>query len=507
MEHILFELVDDLDVIRHRQAVFEDLLNHQQFTTELEKLLPQLLALDTYRNYSEESDSLREVAWRMSELSSYVECIDEVHRVLAGNINTLRSSALHNLFATISEIKADESFLNLKKELPALLDKIRRIQSVTIGVNLDKHLSPVEATLVNVNTFRFGGANTMLSKILTDRNGLAQLHRLPQKVEGPHPTVFGEHLLKNPMLVPLFRDLADVLKRVSRPVAVALRKYSHINSSSISIFAKDLVFFLGGYRLIKKLLKMNLPICKPSLETSSTRCLFLKDFYNINLAFRLNQDGQSGAPSKSLVLNDVEIGECGRILIVTGPNRGGKTTYAQGIGIAQLLGQAGLFVPAKEAVICPTTAIFTHFPVEEKPDNQAGRLGEEAQRLHEIFSKADPKSFILLNESLATTSPRESVHLATNVVKCLQMLGVRTVYTTHLHDLAACVDDLNQTNTQNKAVSLVSLVDFNTDDGVRRTYKIVPGPPAGLSYAQEIANKYGISYEQLKQILEKRGLA
>ena len=184
----------------------------------------------------------------------------------------------------------------------------------------------------------------------------------------------------------------------------------------------------------------------------------------------------------------------------------GIISSATSFGIAQLLGQSGLFVPAREAVLSPATGVYTHFPAEEKPDSQAGRLGEEAQRLHEIFSTAQPESFILLNESLATTSPKESVYLAINVVKCLQILGVRTVYTTHLHDLAARINELNQNNAQNKVVSLVSQVDGAPDGDVIRTYKIVPGSPAGLSYAQEIADKYGISYNQLKQILVKRGL-
>jgi DNA mismatch repair ATPase MutS len=212
--------------------------------------------------------------------------------------------------------------------------------------------------------------------------------------------------------------------------------------------------------------------------------------------------------SQTMITNDVTFGPEGRIFVLTGPNQGGKTTYTQASGVIQALAQAGLYVPASRARISPVDAIFTHFPVEERPNAESGRLGEEAQRLNDIFSHATRHSLILLNESLSSTSFGESLYLARDIARALRLLGARGIYATHLHELAANVNNLNETSTgDSKLVSVVSLVNENGSDSIStRTYKIVTGPPMGHSYAREIAARYGISYEQLAQTLRQRGV-
>lgn len=135
---------------------------------------------------------------------------------------------------------------------------------------------------------------------------------------------------------------------------------------------------------------------------------------------------------------------------------------------------------------------------------------------------ATSNSLILLNESLSTTTPGESFLLARDVLRILRLLGARAIYTTHIHDLAKEVDRLNgKSPGSGRIVSLISLVeDGRTGDGgaldgegpgeppqsVRRTFKIQPGTPAAYSYAREIAANHGVSYEQLQELLRKRGV-
>src|SRR5690606_27041523 len=117
-------------------------------------------------------------------------------------------------------------------------------------------------------------------------------------------------------------------------------------------------------------------------------------------------------------------------------------------------------------------------------------------------------SLLLFNESLASTSAGESFYLARDIVRVVRLLGARAIFATHLHELAADADAINaETEGDSKVVSLVSMV--QVEDGVhgesaRRTYRIVPGPPMGRSYAREIAVRYGISFDQLKERLEAR---
>jgi DNA mismatch repair ATPase MutS len=189
----------------------------------------------------------------------------------------------------------------------------------------------------------------------------------------------------------------------------------------------------------------------------------------------------------------------------------------QAVGLAQVLAQAGLFVPARSARITPVDGIYTHFPAKEHLELDTGRLGEEAQRLRDLFATATADSLILLNESLSTTSHGESLVLARDVLRALSLLGCRAIFTTHLHELARETDRLNGENPgQGRIASLVSLVEEADGGGrsvpeepsrpVRRTFRIRPGTPAGYSYAREIAAKHGVSYPQLAELLRKRGI-
>ena len=154
--------------------------------------------------------------------------------------------------------------------------------------------------------------------------------------------------------------------------------------------------------------------------------------------------------------------------------------------------------------------IYTHFATEERPEYEAGRLGEEARRLGTIFHKATSASLVLLNESLSSTAADESVFIARDVLRVLRRLGLRAVFATHLHTLAAEVDAINADSEGDAhIISVVSQVVIeHGDDGqiVRRTYEIKPGPPMSRSYAVELAARFGISYSQLMDVLRQRNL-
>ena len=194
--------------------------------------------------------------------------------------------------------------------------------------------------------------------------------------------------------------------------------------------------------------------------------------------------------------------------VLTGPNRGGKTTYVRAVGLAYLLFQAGLYVPAARARMSPVDRICTHFPGQEGATPGRGRLDEEAQRLAEIFREATACSLVLLNEVLSGTSTVEGLALARDAVRGLHLLGARAIYVTHLHDLGSYAEEINATTEGTGTVG--SLVAEATEspgtDGHRRTFRIRPGAPRGISYASEIARQHGISYPQLHRVLEQRGL-
>jgi DNA mismatch repair ATPase MutS len=257
---------------------------------------------------------------------------------------------------------------------------------------------------------------------------------------------------------------------------------------------------------------LGLPLCLPEIAPAAERVCEIEDNFNIQLALHLSSQNPGKNLAGRVVTNEVILGSRGRIVILTGPNQGGKTTYMQAVGQAQVMAQAGLFVPGRRARISPVDGIYTHYPVEERLELGTGRFGDEARRIRAIFEQVTRYSLVLLNESLSTTNMGESLYLAQDIVRALRQIGLRAIFTTHLHELATAVQDLNMnTAGDSQVVSMVASyqegqeeqADVATGDDPY-SYRIVLSPPLGRSYADRIAARYGISLEQLVNLLQQR---
>jgi hypothetical protein len=518
---ILRVLCQDADTIRYRQEVLADLLADVKLTSGLENLVPEMSSLRRYHLPRERAELLYEVTWRLGELETYSECVEKLAGLLDSHKQSVHSQALRRLHRHVQSVTKDPVFKNLKAELPELMSRVRGISSVTVGINLDQDLQPQAATLLEINKKHFhGSSDTLLGRLFGGKQagkweGIAPLHAMPKGGGGEERSPY-----VRPIMVPLFRDLSDVLGRSCRPIATALERYVQLNSRFLAEISEELLFYLGALRLIGRIEGWGLPMCRPEIVPVAQGSCLLQEGYNLNLALRFARDEATDLKER-IIRNDIEIGKAGDVFVLTGPNRGGKTTYMQAVGLAQVLAQAGLYVPAHAARISPVDGIFTHFPSEEHPELDTGRLGEEAQRLRELFAAATSNSLILLNESMSATTPGESLFLAREVVRVLRLLGARAIYTTHIHELAGEVDRLNRESPgSGRIVSLISMVEdrldsegsagggqaSDTPSAVRRTFKILPGAPTGYSYAREIAAGHGVSYEKLEELLRKRGL-
>lgn len=495
---ILMNLNPDPRVISYRQSILDDCLHCPDLLTGLEELLPSIstLAKTRLRFNNLEIVPMFQTVWRLSELELYAESIKKLNKLLSKAAPELCSEGFMRLSDLVTEIVSSDTYQSLIGELPNLRAGIEHTASITIGVNLDNEMRPVEATLISINPQRFRGhENTLLNRLMgfkskDEYQGIAQLHRAhfdPSENSDAY------------LLHPLFRDLERVLKSITQPIADALNRYIRLNSQFLVNLEVEITFYIGAVRLIRQIQAAGLPMCRAEIVDSEERVLELEDFYNLDMALRLLDFHKKQDLSQEIVTNTITFGTNRRVFILTGPNRGGKTTYTQAIGLAQVLFQSGLYVPARRARISPVDGIYTHFPVEEKPQFNMGRLGEEAKRLSDIFKKATRNSLVLLNETLSTTSSRECLYLARDIVRALELLGVWAVYTTHMHELGETTDD-------SPVVSLVAgaTPDDTNPDVVRRTYKINPAPPTGLSFAQDIARRFGISFEQLSLVIQER---
>jgi DNA mismatch repair protein MutS len=511
IQDVFKHLCQDAETINYRLDVLEDLVNCPALVACWESLMPVLSEMRYYTSHQNQENwsDLVEVIWRLRELEHYIRCVTDLGKAFSG-LPGLRSRGLTRLRDLVADIEKNPTFVKLQAELPALLVKINRLQSVTVGVNLNAGLLPCEAALISVNSQKFAGG-PFYDKLIGrgEFKGIAPLH------SAPHESEFA-----NPLMIPIFRDIAEIMRKTIRPLAKALKEFISINSRLFIKLQEDFVFYLGAVKVINTLNRYGVPMTRPAVAGREKRIFDARGLYNVNLAILLlhSPPEKAQAAATAIVRNDFSLGDRGRIAILTGPNRGGKTTILQAVGLTQIMAQVGLFVPAEQAEISVADNVFTHYPAQEELERGTGRFGEEAQRIRELFAKATRASLILLNETLSSTSMGESLFLAVDLVRVLRLLGTRAVYTTHLHQLAANIERINKnTKGDSPLFSLVAMVKKDEDperktgpDGkpaqtITPTFKIVPGPPEGQSYAIDLARRFGISREQLLEQLKERG--
>ena len=417
----------DPAVIIYRQDILDDLWRNPEFVAHLQALLPDISTLEASQPLGDRRRSpLLEVSWRLGELERLVTCVSGFSTVFQQLGDKVQAAGWCALRHVITQTAHDPVYQNLCRELPDMLQTMRAKASVTIGVNLDGQLQPSAATLLAVNDQKFT-ASTFLDRLFGRHGdpvllkGLGPLHTVPALAQGGGiPGSQRGNRDVNPLMVPLFRDVAKVLDTVCQPIAQALRQYNALHSGFLAALSGDIAFYLAAVRLIERLSRCGLPVCRPAIAPMAERCCELQEAYNLNLALRHQEHADVAS---HMVTNDVHIGDNGRIGIITGPNQGGKTTYAQMVGLCQVLAQLGLWVPARSARISPVDNMYTHFPVTEQAAKGTGRFGEEAQRLSHIFARGTRHSLILLNESLASTNSGESVYIAQDIVRILRRSG------------------------------------------------------------------------------------
>jgi DNA mismatch repair protein MutS len=492
----------ETETIRYRQEVLADLKDHPLLHSALGELMPKMETLayfNTSLGVPVQEPAIYAVTARAGELELLVECTDRLDEILQETLPALHSAGLKRLAQVVQATQTDVRFQQLKAELPHWLEALRSAASVTIGVNLDAQLRPMSATLLSVNGHTFTSSD-LLDRLLGVRKngaaGITPLYTIQESREGRGPFSFGPE----PLLAKLFEDLSDILEKTARPVAQAMRRYINLNSRFLTALHPELIFYLGALNLSKTFTEAGLPECMPEIAPLQERLCEIEDGSNPNLALHLIALERVD----ELVHNDIHMNENERIYILTGPNQGGKTMYLQTVGLLQVMAQAGLFLPARRGRISPVDGIFTHYPLEEQLQNSSGRLGDEARRLSELFDQASRHSLVLLNESLASTSPGESLYLAQDVVAALRRLGVRAVYTTHLHELAEAAEKINAETPGDSRVSSLVASPSHGEERASRTYRVIASPPMGRSYAREIAERYGISYAQLVERMGKR---
>ena len=482
LSDLLRAMPADPATVTYRQAVYRDLREDPDFCAKLLEIFDamQFGALDDSRaNYG--NSGILQLIDRVRTLEQYCTAITSIRELLQGK--SFRSEAMQQFAAFITEIYESSGFSALSEDIRILSDDILSIKSMTLGVNFDHSFTPKEVGILSLNPYEFGEMGFLERFIRFHRKRHPEDKDLQQFTMVTHtkPAEARENLLMNN----LSHLIEEMLPAVTAKLQRILKRYADMSGVLLARLGEELLFYARFMALEQRLTAAGYPCAMPDCTAQETH---LRDFYNVKLALCRIE----GIIPDEIVCNDLDFTQERSILILTGPNQGGKTVFTQGIGLAFLLAQHGVFAPCRDGALRLCDGIFTHFPADENRTVSFGRLGEEAVRFREICAAATADSLLLFNESFATTSHTESLYIAKNALQYLCVLGARTCFNTHMHELAA---DTASLRTEQAVCGAVSIVMGKR--GTEAAFHVREAPPDGLSDAKAIAEQYGITFGQL----------
>lgn len=279
-------------------------------------------------------------------------------------------------------------------------------------------------------------------------------------------------------------QILDLVARLHQTLFAELDRFcevrAHFLDDTIGDFDREVQFYLAYLDYTERLKSAGLRFCYPEVSDRS-KDIAARDTFDLALANKL-------APDKQVVVcNDFHLTGKERMIVVSGPNQGGKTTFARTFGQLHYLARLGCPIPGSEARLFFYDEMFTHFEKQEDVRNLTGKLHDDLIRIHDILDRASPDSIIILNEIFTSTTLNDALLLGTKMLQRIADLDALCVCVTFVDELASLTES---------TVSMMSTVE--SDNPAQRTFKVVRQPADGLSYAAAIAEKYGLTYRSLK---------
>jgi DNA mismatch repair protein MutS len=281
---------------------------------------------------------------------------------------------------------------------------------------------------------------------------------------------------------------AEILDRVAwlfPEVFAALEQYCARHRDyldpNLRRFDREVQFYLAYLEHIARLKRNGLHFCYPELSAESKE-IDCHEVFDLALAEKL-----ANVPATP-VTNDVRLSGSERILVVTGANQGGKTTFARMVGQLHYLARLGCPVPGRDARLFFCDQLFTHFEREEDLRTLHSKLEDDLVRIHAILERASARSLLVMNETFSSSTLQDALFLSKEIMRRIIDRGFLCVFVTFLDELATL---------GRSTVSLVATV--KAEDPAQRTFKILRQPADGLAYALAIAEKHGLTYERTKE--------
>jgi DNA mismatch repair protein MutS len=462
---VLFSPLSDAEAVRYRQDVFRDLDD------------PALLdaARDFADRMSEVDAHLRQLAsmrcreqqegWFLDAASAYCEAVASLAgRLAEAQIGSRALLAYRNCLASYVSSDAFTALARETRDTKAALGRIRYCTRIRGGrVDVSRYQGEADYSAAVLETFeRF-------------KQDAARDYRVTYRTR--------------PGMNHVAAEIAAIVARLFPEEFTALEEYCRRHASfpdeGIRLAAREFQFYLAYLDYIKPLRVAGLQFCYPEVSASS-KTVSAACTFDLALASKLV------ARNRPVITNGFHLEGSERILVVTGPNQGGKTTFARTFGQLHHLAGTGCPVPGSAARLFLPDRIFTHFEREEDLARMSGKLEDDLARIGEILRAATSGSILILNETFASTTLHDARFLGTRLLTKVMRLDALCVYVTFVDELASLGEQV---------VSMMSTI--AAENPAERTFKVVRKPADGLAYALAIAEKHDLTYERLRERLTR----
>ena len=446
----------------YRQDVIRDLDDEEigacvREFAEAMRVTRERLELAEAMRYRRQADR-----WVLGAAEIYCAAVPRLHEQLAAL--DLQSRGLQGLRDFLTAYISSQGFEELHSETGGVASVIAQLRYC------------VHIHGARVRVMRFGGEPDYTESVdrtfAKFRQGVVKDYRV-KLTEDPH---------MNHVEARILEGVAEQYPAAFGALQEFARRNRGFIDRTLADFDREAQFCLAYLEYIAPLKRNGLQFCYPDVSASS-KDERVEDSFDLALAQKLVREEERPVVTNGYMLQGDE-----RIIVVTGPNQGGKTTFARMFGQLHHLAALGFPVPGAAAQLFLPDRVFTHFEREEDLDGLGGKLDDELIRIHSIFQQASSDSLIVMNELFSSTTLADAIELGTAVLASVIEIGMLGVCVTFVDELASLGP---------QTVSMMSTV--APDDPAVRTFRVVRKPADGLAYAAAVAAQYGLSYEELKR--------
>jgi DNA mismatch repair protein MutS len=451
----------EVSAVEHRHQVFRDIERDRV----RQSVADFVHAMATVRGHLRQAEWVRHrlerQGWFVHAVHTFCHAVTSLRDGLA--CCELSSRGLRDFADNLREFIDGEKFRTLASDTQAVLAELKNIRYTVrihdLHVRVEKYAGQADYSQDAVSTF-----DRFTSEVDQDYGvpikDDAEMNRVDQRV---------------------LECVAKLYPEAFTQLDKFCRRHDHFVDPMISRFDREIRFYLTYLTFVERYTAAGVSFTYPEV-TDAPGTLSADNACDLALAIR------TAGEQNALVDNCFHLSGVERVLVVTGPNQGGKTTFARTIGQCAYLAALGCPVPAKRAAFTLPDAIFTHFDHQETLSTPHGKLQDELIRVRDILAQATATSLIVMNESFSSTTVSDALLIGTDIVKRIINRDSTAVYVTFLGDLAR-IDPA--------CVSMVGEV--AADDPTRRTFTFTRRPADGLAYAAMLADRYGLNYEILRQ--------